>query len=43
MTLWIIPASDGVTNPMTLEYETVHYSRGPVNNGTPKGFPNRTL
>ena len=30
--------SDSVTNQMTLEYETVHYSRGPVNNGTPKGF-----
>ena len=30
--------SDPVSNQMTLEYETVHYSRGPVNNGTPKGF-----
>jgi len=30
--------SDPVTNQMTLEYETVHYSRGPVNGSTPKGF-----
>ena len=27
-----------VASTMTLEYETVHYSRGPVSNGNPKGF-----
>lgn len=30
-------ASDGVSNSMTIEYETVHYSRGSMKNG-PKGF-----
>lgn len=30
--------SDPVTNQMTIEYETVHYSRGPINGSTPKGF-----
>jgi hypothetical protein len=31
-------ASDVVANTMTLEYETVHYSRGAVGKGGPKGF-----
>lgn len=31
-------ASDPVTNSMTIEYETVHYSRGPVGKGGPVGF-----
>ncbi len=31
-------ASDPVSNVMSLEYETVHYSRGPIKNGSPKGF-----
>ena len=30
--------SEGVANTMTVEYETVHYSRGPIGNGGPKGF-----
>ena len=30
--------SDPVANTMTVEYETVHYSRGPIGNGGPKGF-----
>ena len=30
--------SDPVSNVMSLEYETVHYSRGPIKNGSPKGF-----
>ena len=30
--------SDPVSNTMTVEYETVHYSRGPIGNGGPKGF-----
>lgn len=28
----------GVESSMQIEYETVHYSRGPVNNGQPAGF-----
>jgi hypothetical protein len=31
-------ASDVVANTMTLEYETVHYSRGAIGKGGPKGF-----
>lgn len=31
-------ASDPVANTMSIEYETVHYSRGPIKNGSPKGF-----
>jgi len=31
-------ASDTVRSQMTVEYETVHYSRGPIGNGSPKGF-----
>ena len=31
-------ASEGVTNSMTLEYESVHYSRGAIGKGGPKGF-----
>ena len=31
-------ASEGVTNTMTLEYESVHYSRGAIGKGGPKGF-----
>tara|TARA_B100001287_G_scaffold275465_1_gene283136 strand:+ start:292 stop:1506 length:1215 start_codon:yes stop_codon:yes gene_type:complete len=31
-------ASEPVANTMSLEYETVHYSRGPIKNGSPKGF-----
>lgn len=31
-------ASDPVQNQMTIEYETVHYSRGPVGKGGPVGF-----
>ncbi len=31
-------ASDVVANTMTIEYETVHYSRGAVGKGGPKGF-----
>ena len=30
--------SDPVASTMTVEYETVHYSRGPIGNGGPKGF-----
>ncbi len=30
--------SDTVTNQMTIDYETVHYSRGPVGDAGPKGF-----
>ena len=30
--------SDTVSNTMTLDYETVHYSRGTVGKGGPKGF-----
>ena len=30
--------SDAVASTMTVEYETVHYSRGPIGNGGPKGF-----
>lgn len=30
--------SDPVQSAMTLEYETVHYSRGPIGAGGPKGF-----
>tara|TARA_Y200000002_G_scaffold363_1_gene379 strand:+ start:57303 stop:58511 length:1209 start_codon:yes stop_codon:yes gene_type:complete len=30
--------SDPVTNSMSLEYETVHYSRGAIGKGGPKGF-----
>lgn len=30
--------SDPVSNTMTVEYETVHYSRGTVGKGGPKGF-----
>ena len=31
-------ASDLWQSTMTLEYETVHYSRGPIGEGGPKGF-----
>ena len=31
-------ASEPVANTMSVEYETVHYSRGPIKNGSPKGF-----
>ncbi len=31
-------ASDVVANTMTVEYETVHYSRGAIGKGGPKGF-----
>lgn len=31
-------ASDPVSSTMTLEYETVHYSRGPIGDAGPKGF-----
>lgn len=31
-------ASEPVANNMTIEYETVHYSRGPVGKGGPVGF-----
>ena len=31
-------ASDVVANTMTIEYETVHYSRGAIGKGGPKGF-----
>lgn len=31
-------ASDTVQSSMTLEYETVHYSRGPMGENGPKGF-----
>tara|TARA_B100000683_G_scaffold185342_1_gene178551 strand:- start:2315 stop:3514 length:1200 start_codon:yes stop_codon:yes gene_type:complete len=31
-------ASEPVANQMTLEYETVHYSRGPIGKAGPKGF-----
>ena len=30
--------SEPVANQMTLEYETVHYSRGPIGKAGPKGF-----
>lgn len=30
--------SDPVSNTMTVDYETVHYSRGPIGAGGPKGF-----
>ncbi len=30
--------SDPVTNSMSVEYETVHYSRGSIGKGGPKGF-----
>jgi|TARA_R110001592_G_scaffold44275_3_gene142647 hypothetical protein len=30
--------SDPVQSTMTIDYETVHYSRGPIGNGGPKGF-----
>ena len=30
--------SDPVTNSMSVEYETVHYSRGAIGKGGPKGF-----
>ncbi len=31
-------ASEPVSNQMVLEYETVHYSRGPIGKAGPKGF-----
>ena len=31
-------ASDPVSNSMSVEYETVHYSRGAIGKGGPKGF-----
>ena len=31
-------ASEPVSSTMSIEYETVHYSRGPIKNGSPKGF-----
>ena len=31
-------ASEAVSNTMTLEYESVHYSRGSIGKGGPKGF-----
>ncbi|MBR20777.1 MAG: hypothetical protein CMA64_11650 [Euryarchaeota archaeon] len=31
-------ASDPVSNSMTVDYETVHYSRGSIGKGGPKGF-----
>ena len=38
MILWIIALVIPVSNTMTLDYETVHYSRGTVGKAGPKGF-----